>query len=223
MITMPTMSISMAKGLKKSPVWNTVVQKNAANRGNSAISLQPFPTWKFEFDMDFIEGNESQASSVIAQFLGVMMAVRGRTSLFLFQDPQDNTVALTGSAMLDVTPGTVNPMGNTGNGTSTKFQLARTMGDIAGAYDIIQNLGSPVVVKVNGTTKSTPGDYSIDSLGVITFTSAPSAAATLTWSGPFQYACRFDEDTVDMIRVFTTNSGTDQFTVSSIAFSSEFV
>ena len=222
---MPTMPLSMAKGLKKTPNFNTVKQKVAASRGNAAVSLKPYPTWDFEFDLDHITGNEAAASSVLAEFFGTFMATAGGAALFLFTDPQDNTVATSSSGMLNVTPGAASPMGLTGDGTSTQFQLARQIGGVA--WDIIQNLNGGITVKVNGSVVT---NYSVSNTGVITFTpvgsppvAAPPNGATLTWTGSFYFLCRFDEDIVDATRSFTTNSGTDQWLVAAVKFSSEFV
>jgi uncharacterized protein (TIGR02217 family) len=217
---MPAMPLSMAKGLSKSPVFSTVTQKTAAARSNSSVSLMPFPTWAFSFDMDKITGNEAIPASVIALFLGTFMTCQGANQLFLFTDPQDNAVALTAGVMLNVTPGAASPMGVAGDGVSTQFQLARTVG---GAKDIVQNLNGAAVIKVNGVTLTNITDYSISSTGVVTFVSAPANAATLQWSGSFYFLCRFSDDTVDATRVFTKNSGTDIWDISSIKFASEFV
>lgn len=213
-------SPSMAKGLKKTPNFNSVIQKVAAGRGNAAVSLKPYPTFDFEFDLDHIQGNEASASSVIAQFLGTMMACQGSANLFLFTDPQDSTVTYSTGGMLDVTAASATPMGVTGNGVSTQFQLARSIGGVA--YHITQNI-TVTGLKVNGTLKNAGTDYTVSSTGVVTFVSAPASNAILTWQGTFQYLCRFSEDSVDAVREFTTNSGTDLWSVSSIKWSSEFV
>jgi uncharacterized protein (TIGR02217 family) len=218
---LPSLPLSMAKGLKKAPVFNTVVQKVAAGRGNSSTSLTPYATWDFEFDLDRITGNEAAAASALASFFGTFMACNGSAQLFLFTDPQDSAVVYTTSGMLNVTPGAVVPMGVTGDGTSTQFQLARSIGGLA--WDVIQNCNGAPTIKVGGVTKTAGTDYSISSTGVVTFVSAPANAATLTWQGSFYYLCRFSEDTVDASRVFTVNSGTDQWDIASVKFSSEFV
>jgi len=216
----------MAKGLKKSPVFNTAAQKVAAQRGNSAVSLTPYATWDFEFDVDRITGNEAAAASVVAQFMGTFMACNGTAQLFLFTDAQDNAVVYANSGMLDVTPASATPMGTTGNGVSTQFQLARSIGGVA--WDIVQNTNGSPVIKVNGVTKTAGTDYTISSTGVVTFAVAPGSISplvtpTLTWQGSFYFLCRFSEDTLDATRVFTINSGTDQWDISSVKFSSEFV
>ncbi len=66
---MPTMPLSMAAGLKKSPSFNTVQQKGSAGI-NSGIALKPYPTWDFQFSLDNITGHEHTASSVVAHSSG---------------------------------------------------------------------------------------------------------------------------------------------------------
>src|SRR5208282_5600492 len=141
--------IAMSKGLKKTPIFNSEVQRPVANRGVSGISFQPYATWGFEFDADRIQGNEALASSVLALFMGTHMACQGRAFPFFFTDPQDNTVAQGVSTMLNVTNGAATPMGTLGDGSSTQFQLARLIGGIG--VDIIQNLNGAASVYVNGS------------------------------------------------------------------------
>jgi uncharacterized protein (TIGR02217 family) len=212
--------IAMSKGLKKSPTANSIVQKTVANKGVASASLQPYPTWVFEFDMDRITGNEALASSVIASFIGIHIACNGRAFPFLFIDPQDNAVTQINSGMLNVTPGAAQPMGQFGDGASKQFQLARIYGSAGVPNDIIQNVAGSISVYVNGSFTTA---YSVDGLGVVTFNSAPANGATLTWSGNFYFYVRFESDNLDCTRVYTENSGTDQWDVSSIRFSSEFI
>jgi hypothetical protein len=199
------MPISMAKGLHKNPNLFSVGQSNAAAMSNSFIQVKPYATWDFEFDMDAVQGNESQASSVIADFMGLLMACGGRAGLFLFEDPQDNAVT--------------NVQFGTGDGSTTAFQLSRPIGGF-GAVDVIQNLNGNPTVYVNGTPTSA---FSVSSTGVVTFMVAPALNAVLSWSGQFYYLCRFSADTCNSVRSYTTNNGTDQWDVDSIKFSSEFV
>ena len=217
-VIMPTLPLSMAKGVKKNPHFDTVFQPVAAGRGNASVSLTPYALWDFEVDMDRITGNEAVALSTVAAFMGTMMACNGRNGLFLFTDPQDNVVSYANSGMLNVTNGAAAPMGTTGDGTSTQFQLARSIGGVA--WDVLQNLNGSIAVKVNGAVVV---PASVSSTGIVTFTSAPANGATLQWAGSFYFLCRFAEDTVDATRSYSISSGTDQWDFSSIKFSSEFV
>jgi uncharacterized protein (TIGR02217 family) len=180
----------------------------------------PFPTWAFEFDLDAVQGSESYISSVVAQFMGIFLACGGQNGLFLFSDAQDNFVTAANSAMVDVTSGSTTPLSTIANGTSTVFQLARNIGGIVGALDLIQNVNGSINIYVNGTITTA---CTLSQSGLITFSTAPASGATLTWSGAFYFACRFDSDTIDATRTFTTNNGVDLWDMSSIKFDSEFV
>ena len=212
--------LAMSKGLKKSPIFNSIVQRPVAGKGVAAASLMPYPTWAFEADFDRITGNEALANSVIAEFMGIHIACNGKTFPFLFVDPQDNTVTQSVSGMLNVTSGAAVPMGTTGDGGSTQFQLARIIGNGGVPNDIIQNVNGSINVYVNGVL-TVP--TSVGSTGIVTFSSAPTNGATLTWSGQFYFYCRFLEDNLDCTRIYTQNSGTDQWDVDSIKFETEFL
>lgn len=200
---MPSLPISMAKGLGKKPNFNSIGQETAAGVGNSFVGLKPYPTTDFEFDLDNIQGNEALGASVMSQFMGTFMACGGRAVLFQFTDPQDNQAT--------------NMTFGTGDGSTVAFQLSRQWG---GATDIIQNPVGSINIYVDGVLTA---PASVSTTGVVTFSSAPANGATLTWTGAFCYLCRFAADTVDAVRSFTTNNGVDQWNISSIKFSSEFV
>lgn len=206
-------------GFHKTPHFSSVPQRPAAGRGISTLALMPYPTWDFELDLNAVLGGESISGSVLQDFLGCYMACLGGGGFFLFTDPNDNAVTLAASTMLDVTPLSSTPMSQTGNASSTQFQLARLIGP---GVDILQNVSS-LVVQVNGSTKTLGTDYSVSATGVVTFVSAPAAAAVLTWSGTFQYLCLFKEDTLKDLARVNKNSAGFLWSCSSIAFESEFV
>ena len=222
--TFPVMSTfvpwSLVKGgFKKTPHFNNVSSKTAAGR-RSTVVYQPYATWDFEVDLDFVSGGESVQYSVLQSFLSLYLQTCGGGGPFLFTDPNDSAVDDTGlstpqSCMLNVTPGAAVPMGQAGDGASNQFQLARLIG---AGVDILQNV-SNVLVLVNGVVV-TPA--SISATGVVTFATAPAAAAVLTWAGAFQYLCQFSDDTLkDLARV---NRNTDGWLWScgSIAFEGLF-
>lgn len=203
-------------GFKKTPDFNTVFQKTAASRGDSSYSLKPYPTWNFELDLSFVLGGEAVAGSVLQSFLGTFIACCGGASYFLFTDPNDNAVTQANGIALNVTPGAAAPMGITGDGASTQFQLARSIGQ---GVDVLQNVGS-LQVYINGVLTSA---YTVNGTGVVTFTSAPGAGATITWAGTFQYLCRFTDDSLqDLARVSKNSSGWI-WQCSAIKFESKFV
>ena len=130
----------------------------------------------------------------------------GGALIFNFWDTDDNTVV-------------AQPFG-TGDGTTTQFQLYRTTAAVwndaifapvlAGGSVTVQAGGSvtapygaPLVYK-NGVLQTSGTAYSISSAGVVTFTSAPAAAAALTWTGSYWWPCNFDDDTLAMTKTMSS-------------------
>lgn len=83
----------------------------------------------------------------------------------------------------------------TGDGSTVAFSMIRTF-VTGGAQDLIQNFVNPPQVFINGTLQSS-STYSIDQYGTITFNTAPSAGAIISWIGQFYYRCHFMEDKWD--------------------------
>lgn len=175
----------------KTPMFSTIVQKPVSGRGEIRASLQPYPLWKIEYEMNFGRGSEAQdqANSVYQYVLGFFMNMGGQFSDFLYEDPNDNTVDL---AQFGI-----------GDGSTTSFQLSRPIGI---GQDIVQNLNSsnPAIVFTPGynfPTFSTPygsqnflawsqdqsqSVYTRNQLGTPTITAAPDTGAsawTLTPTG----------------------------------------
>lgn len=194
-----TIPFTRGPGWHKTAHFNTLTQKPVAGRGVVTASLVPYPTWDFEVSIEWVRGDESTPASIIASFLDIYGQCLGSGQFFLFTDPRDNTIAQGVSAMLNTTPGAAVPMGTTGDGVSTQFQLARTIGPSGLFLDIIQNVNGTPIIYVGGTPTLA---YSISSTGVITFNTAPANNATLQWSGAFYFLCQFAEDSLaDLSRV----------------------
>ena len=118
---------------KKTPVNRTIVQTPANFRGENRISLTPYPVWKYELDLAWMRGDFStaQVSSVFQQIVGFYGKAQGRNLDWLFNDSNDNNVAIA-SGLFGI-----------GDGSTTQFQLQRQIG---GMRDIIQNLnGNPSI------------------------------------------------------------------------------
>jgi len=203
---------------KKTPNFNSEKQGNAAGRGVSAVSLKPYCTWDFDIELPTSSGSILSVSSQVSELIGVHAACNGQAGLFLYSDYTDNAVSTGVSGMLDVTPGSATPMASIGNGASTQFQLARSLGGVA--WDIIQNLNGSINGYIDGTLTTA---YSVSSTGVITFTSAPASNTTLTWSGDFYFLCRFAADSFSDLSMIGYNQGGALWTCSGVKFSSEFV
>ena len=110
---------------------------------------------------------------------------QGTFDSFLFTDWLDN--------------GVTDMQFGTGDGTTTQFQLTRAFG--AGGFTYaapVQNVNTLTNIKKAGVTQTLTTHYTISATGLVTFVTAPAAAAALTWSGTFYYRCRFKDDIMDL-------------------------
>ena len=120
----------------------------------------------------------SAARAELQRLVGFYNARGGPFDSFLFQDVDDCTAA-------------AEPFG-VGNGTLRTFQLLRSMG---GFVEPVDAVAAGAVIKVGSTVTAVTF-----SGGLVTFASAPAAAAALTWSGTFYRRVRFDGDKLDTTR-----------------------
>jgi uncharacterized protein (TIGR02217 family) len=177
MTVFPTLT-GMSFTVNKGPSWNTITKQAASGR-QVRVSLQSSPIWKFKLAFEYLR-DRSAATSDVQNLWAFFNSVSGQLGQFDFLDPYEN-------AVLDQEIGV-------GNGSTTSFQLTRTVG-VGTSYPWIEPVyavfGAPTVY-VNGTpTAATLGSY-----GVITFATPPAAASVITWSGSFMFLCHFTQDDV---------------------------
>lgn len=175
--------------IRKTPVWNTIVQKPASGRGELRIALQNYPRWQFDLDVSYLKGDATLPTSYFATLVGFYLQAQGQCADWLYTDPYDNRI--NGDQF------------GTGDGTTVAFQLFRQLGGFA---DIIQNLNGAPAIFVAGVN-TTPA--SISATGLVTFSAAPANGAALTWYGNFYYRCRFSEDSIslqeDLYQIWSCN------------------
>jgi uncharacterized protein (TIGR02217 family) len=164
----------------KTPMWSTKVQVATSGKElRSAWFSAPKYTFKLKYDVL----RAATAFSELQSLMGFFNNRQGSYDSFLYSDPSDNAVA--------------NQAFGTGNGVATVFPLHRTYGSnneltmninaITGIYDN----GTPVVQGPGA------GKYTIDTLGNVTFGTAPVAAHNLTATYSYYYRCRFAADVGD--------------------------
>ena len=157
---------------KKSPAFpGVIIHMPASQAGELRASTQVYPVWTIEYALNFAKGSE-QESSVYQYMLAFYLQMGGQLSDFLYQDPNDNTVAAAAFG--------------TGDGTTTTFQLVRPIG---AAADIVQNLNGAPLIFINGVQQTT--GYTISTTGQVVFSASPAVSAALTWSGSYYYRVRF--------------------------------
>lgn len=179
----------------KKPMWSTQVKVATSGR-ESRRQMWSYPRWRFELEHEFLRNPATMSESELVKLLAFFNAHAGKYKEFLFMDDEDNLAA-------DM------PFG-IGNGTTTFFQMTRTMsvGTITFTEPVRAFYATPVIKK-NGTV--VPSGLTFSDYGGVTFSAAPANGDVLTWSGQFFFVCRFDEDELDfaqMVSRIWSNSST---------------
>lgn len=151
------------------------------------------PIWHWELPFNYLKDDStvtgSNAYSDLRMMVGTFLQMYGMYGTFLFQDPDDNTIA---------TP----QQFGTGDGSTTTFQLTRNFG---GFVEWIQNLNGAPSIFDNGTPVSAL-NYSVSGTAQITFTVPPLNTHVLTWGGSYYFLCRFEKDSWQDLAKFLISS-----------------
>jgi uncharacterized protein (TIGR02217 family) len=168
----------------KQPTWSTAISTSASG-GERRRRQWSYPRWTFKVAYEVIQ--DAAATPDLERLTAFFMLHSGRYQEFFYLDPSDHTV-------------TAQQFG-TGDGVTTTFRLTRSMafGGLTFSEPIGGVIGVPTVL-INGTPSTL---FTIGAYGAITFTTAPATAAVLTWSGQFMFACRFDQDNMDLAQMMT--------------------
>lgn len=171
--------------VRKTPMWSTNVQ-TAVSGKEVRIANWSYPRWKWNLEHELLRDKNvgSFTTGELHALLAFFNTHMGSWDDWLFNDPDDNAV--------------VDESFGTGDGTTTQFQLKRAKG---GFVEPIKNVNYTVapVIKKAGVTQTLTTHYSINAAtGVVTFVTAPAAAAALTWTGGYYWRCRFMEDATDV-------------------------
>jgi hypothetical protein len=158
--------------VSKTPTWSTIVKRAASGR-RRATALWPYPLWSFELSYSVLYHQPSRDElAILWEFFNVM---QGQYAPFLHVDPTDNAVSA--------------ERFGTGDGTTTVFQLSRTINSWVEPVAEAWAPSSPFV-SINGT----PTAVTYLGGGQVQFATAPSAGAALTWTGYFYFKCAFTQD-----------------------------
>lgn len=156
----------------KAPSFDVLIHAPIAKIGEIRASVQPYPLWDIEFELEWARGAENMPGTVYNYLLGFFLQCGGPFSDFLYDDPYDDSVT---AAFFGI-----------GDGSTKQFQLIRPIGS---GYDIVQNLSSAPTLYDNGIAIAS--GYTVSTTGIITFTSAPASGHVLTWTGNYYYRVRF--------------------------------
>jgi uncharacterized protein (TIGR02217 family) len=152
------------------------------------------PRYRYTLGYEFLRAGAR--GTELATLVGFYNLMGGPFDTFLFTDPDDHAV-------------TANAFG-TGDGATVAFQLLRSFGGFA---EPVWDVNGAPSIYVAGTLKTVTTDYTISASGVVTFTAAPTAGQSLTWTGNFYRRCRFESATLD-----TSKFMADLFEAKSVSF-----
>lgn len=168
----------------KSPQWSTKVATSSAGPERRR-QLWSYPKWRFKITHEVARLTASYPE--LQRLFGFFNYHAGMFAPFNYYDASDNLVTDT--------------QFGTGDGVTTSFQLSRIGGTGAMTWvEPVQALVATPKVSV-GVTNVTA--FTISG-GQITFSSAPAAAAALTWSGQFMFRVRFEQDSLDATELMQT-------------------
>ncbi|HJX85778.1 MAG TPA: DUF2460 domain-containing protein [Candidatus Angelobacter sp.] len=166
------------------PTTSTEIQQSLAGR---EVRIQNFvnPIWEFTLHYEYLLNDprfrDENENTPLETLIGFWLARGGQFDDFLL-----NLTDLTGRLEDSVYSG--QPIG-TGDGSTKSFQIVRNIG---GFLEAVQNpMNQVATVYVNGAAKVQGTDYTIAN-GLVTFVSAPAAAAAITADFIFLYRVRFD-------------------------------
>jgi uncharacterized protein (TIGR02217 family) len=170
--------------VSKKPTWSTAIATSVSGRERRSKQWS-YPRWSFKVSYEVLR--DAPTTPDLQRLEGFFLLHGGRYQQFFFLDPGDNTV--------------VGQQFGTGDGVTTVFRLTRAMtfGGATFSEPVGGLTGTPTIF-VNGAPVAA---FTVGPYGVITFTSAPAAAAVLTWTGRFLFTCRFDQDDLDVSQMMT--------------------
>ena len=167
-----------SNGLKiertKTPQWKTITHVATSGK-ETRTAMMSYPRWVFSLSFEFLKDD---LTAQFATFAGFFNNLKGSFDSFLYLDPYDNTA--TSQAI------------GTGDGSNKVFQIVRNFGSFIEPIKAV--VGSPSIY-LNGVLQSS--GYTITD-GVLTFTTAPSSGAIVSWTGQFYFRCRFLNDDIEL-------------------------
>jgi uncharacterized protein (TIGR02217 family) len=162
---------------RSGPTFDTVVHESI-NGKQTTYPKRITPKWQWTIDFEMLRS--SAAFLEMQTLAGFYASVLGRAYTFGYTDSEDNSATT--------------QLFGTGDGVSLTFQILRAIGGFV--EPVYLPTGSPTIF-VNGTAMALGTDYVISVSGAVVFMVAPAHGAALTWTGSFNWLCRFDDDKVD--------------------------
>lgn len=167
----------LAWDIKKRSSWKTLLQESASGQEATA-SLFTYPLWEWEMTYEVLRADAiNHELQTLQAFFNQQ---QGMTIPFCYEDSTDKSV--------------VAAQFGTGDGATKSFQLVRFLLSTGNYFDPVFAPHGECHIYIGGVEKTPTTDYAISSAGVVTFVSAPSNGAVLTWTGSYYWLVRFLDD-----------------------------
>jgi len=191
--------IGLKINISRKIIHSTLIQE--ATSGKEVRSAYwSYPRYVLNLNFSVLRSASKPTYNEYERLIGFLQRMAGQQDSFLFAIPDDQSV-------------TDMPFG-VGNGTTTSFQLQRTLvptSDIAetnkalwkyfpsnaDGFEPIFNTNSTPIISVNGSVVTS--GYSINN-GLVTFTNPPANNHLLTWTGTYFWRCRVNTDETEFQR-----------------------
>jgi uncharacterized protein (TIGR02217 family) len=179
--------------VSKAPRFATRIQRAVSGRELRVVD-QPNPIWSWTLTYSMLrDEHDTRAASgpgvgydELRTLMGFFLQQQGAFQPFLFDDPTDDTASAQAIG--------------TGNGSTTVFQLVRSMGVGLPGGGFAEPITAPNLVSAicfDGIAQSASG-YSVDpTTGLVTFTTPPPAGQAITADFTYYFRVRFADDTAD--------------------------
>jgi uncharacterized protein (TIGR02217 family) len=173
----------------KAPEFATKIQSSVA-LNEVRIGMTPYPVRKYAVVYNFLREYKPSGASKFEELntlYNFFCNCGGSQTSFLYDDPEDDTIA-------DVAP---YMLFGTGDGSTTTFQLGRSLN--GGFFEPVYNTHSTPKIYVSSVLQTLGVAYTISASGLVTFLGGhiPGAAAPIAWSGTYYWRCRFEDDSIE--------------------------
>jgi hypothetical protein len=165
----------------KKPTFSTLVASHVSGR-EVRDALYQNPIWQFELKFDGLSSDPVAYPGVGVQSLqsliGLYLQCQGQYGTFLYVDPTDSMAS--------------NQIFATGDGATTTFTFARTLGGFMEPVGWVTNVSQ---VTIGGVAQ--PSGWSLTTPNSLVFAGPPGSGALIGASFSYAFQCRFDDDATD--------------------------
>lgn len=186
-MTLPTLPSlpGLAWSRHKKPGFSTRVASHVSGR-EVRLPLMSYPLYEFEAVYGGLASSATPAfatlgASSLQSLMGFFLQLLGQAGVFLYTDPDDNTVSGQNIGV--------------GDGTTQRFIVSRTLGGFSEPASYVTAVSN---VYLNGIDQGAAGvNWQFTAPNMLAFAMPPGAGLAITATFTFAFQCRFLDDQLD--------------------------